>query len=88
MESVFNWSNNSDKLGIVDTYICDTEVKGGGRQMIRVLIVVFIGIMIEQGFLDLFEKKEGEKEKRAKGIVVLILLIIESCLVFSIVGGK
>ena len=56
--------------------------------MIRVLIVVFIGIMIEQGFLDLFEKKEGEKEKRAKGIVVLILLIIESCLVFSIVGGK
>jgi hypothetical protein len=53
--------------------------------MIRVLIVIFIGIMINQGFIDLIEGEESESRKRVKGIVVLILIIIESCIGFSIV---
>lgn len=52
---------------------------------IKVLIIVFIGIMIEQGFLDLFGREENEKQRRAKAVVVVILLVIETMIIFS--GG-
>lgn len=52
---------------------------------IKVLIIVVIGIMIEQGFLDLFEREENEKQRRAKAVVVVILLVIETMIIFS--GG-
>lgn len=50
---------------------------------IKLLIIVFIGIMIEQGFLDLFEREENERERRAKAVVVVMLLVIETMIIFS-----
>lgn len=52
---------------------------------LKILLIVFIAIMIEQGFIDIFEKERNEKKRREKAIVVVILLIIETMLIFS--GG-
>lgn len=52
---------------------------------IKVLIIVFIGIMIEQGFIDIIVRERDEKQKRAKAVVVVILLVIETMIIFS--GG-
>ena len=51
----------------------------------KVLLIIFIAIMIEQGFIDIFEKERKEKNKRQKAVIVIILLIIETMLIFS--GG-
>lgn len=53
--------------------------------MIKVLIIVFIGIMIEQGFIDIIEKESDNKKKREKAIVIVILLAIETMIIYS--GG-
>lgn len=54
-------------------------------KVVKVLLIIFIGVMIEQGFIDLFEKKEKKEEKRVKAVVVIGLLIIETMIIFS--GG-
>lgn len=52
---------------------------------LKVLLIVFIGIMIEQGFIDIIVRERDEKQRRAKAVVVVILLVIETMLIFS--GG-
>lgn len=52
---------------------------------IKVLLIIFIGIMIEQGFIDIIEKERDERQRRAKAVVVVILLVIETMIIFS--GG-
>lgn len=52
---------------------------------LKVLLIVFIGIMIEQGFLDIIGRERKERDRRAKAVVVVILLVIETMLIFS--GG-
>lgn len=54
-------------------------------KMIKVLFIIFIGIMIEQGFLDIYEKEREDKRRKEKAIVIVILLMIETMLIFS--GG-
>lgn len=52
---------------------------------LKVLLIVFIGIMIEQGFLDIIGRERKERERRAKAVVVVVLLVIETMIIFS--GG-
>lgn len=56
-------------------------------KIMKIILIVFIGILIEQGIIDLFEKekKRDEGETKAKGVIVVGLLIIETMLIFS--GG-
>ena len=54
-------------------------------KVIKVLIVIFIGIMIEQGFIDIMERESDNKKKREKAIVIVILLAIETMIIYS--GG-
>lgn len=54
-------------------------------KVMKVLLIVFIGIMIEQGFIDIFEKESNKKRRKEKAVVLVILLVIETMLIFS--GG-
>lgn len=54
-------------------------------KVLKILLIVFIGIMIEQGFIDIIDKERNEKTKKEKAIVVVIMLILETMLIFS--GG-
>lgn len=51
----------------------------------KVLMVIFIGIMIGQGFIDIMERERDNKKKREKAIVIVILLVIETMIIYS--GG-
>jgi hypothetical protein len=54
-------------------------------KILKMLIIIFIAIMIEQGFIDIFEKEEGNDKKRIKAIIVVVLLMVETMIIFS--GG-